>query len=1091
MNRSLYITMLCIATAISAYGQQNLVPNCSFEQRTQCPTNISNVTADCASWYAFTNGTSDYFNSCHVGILAGVPVNFLGYQLAARGQAYAGVITYNGNVDYKEYLATPIDRLRIGASYEVSMSVSRADSVSYAANDLGVLFIDQGYAFKPGTGRLTMVPQIDYTNYGIITDNLNWTRIAKSFVADSAYQRMVIGGFKSQTTMPLTYIGPANFAYAYYYIDSVVVRKTSNIFYEYTDTLVCVGDTFSIPCSIDTGFHAGINNIFYAQLSDINGNFTNGTIIGSIFSLTGGNIPCSIPLATPAGKGYRLRIISTSPADTTVASMSIGIGTPVSKPVASNNGPTCINGMLKVQAATTTTSPFLKWSWTGPNNFISTQQNFTIWPPTAAHNGNFIVTASIFGCSAKDTTNVVVIPLNGPGASIATNSNAPVCPGDTLKLTSTNTTASSVYSWTGPNSFNASTQNASIPNPGTSAAGLYTVYASLNGCTIWDTMTIAMKPGPQNFTASDNSPLCAGSTYNLNSSSTSTGIAYSWSGPNSFTSSTANPSISNVNSTHAGDYIITVTLNSSNCKAKDTLTLIVNPLPVKPVISSNTAVCSGADLNLSATTTTTGVNYVWSGPNSFTATTQNPSVTNASTAASGDYMVTAIVTATGCSAQDTETVLIKPTPVVNASGTTPVCEGSTIYLSATATPAGTFSWTGPNSFTASVQNPSIGNADLSTDGDYIVTSTLNGCIGRDTTTVQVKVRPATPTAGSNAPVCIGAMLYLTANSDPGATYNWTGPTGFTSSLQNPSRNVTVSNDAGVYTVFATLNGCTSLPGNVNVSLTPTPFVVIYAIPGDTICQGSTVSYTALPANISASATYKWTKNSSPSVLSTTNTFVSTGINNNDIIRCELTEPVKCGSIYIDTSNEIKMTVLPWLAASVSITCSPTTALAPYETINFTAHPVNGGNNPKYQWRKNLTDQIGANSYTWGTMQIDDKDSVSVTMISDYKCPQPKTATSNKIKVTVLTGVDDVKGKSNISLYPNPNNGSFTIKGNVNSNKEMTIQIVNALGQLVYETTCLPNNKELNTQINVTHLAKGVYSLRIKTGTINTIKFSIE
>lgn len=1091
MNRPLYTTLLCTVLAISAHGQQNVVPNCSFEQRTQCPTNISNITADCASWYAFTNGTSDYFNTCHVGILAGVPLNFLGYQLAAHGQAYAGIINYNGSIDYKEYIATPITPLRIGASYEVSISVSRADSVSYAANDLGVLFIDQGYAFKPGTGRLTMVPQIDYTNYGIITDNINWTRVTKSFVADSAYQRMVIGGFKPYTTMPLTYIGPANFAYAYYYIDSVVVRKTSTIFYQFTDTLLCAGDTFSIPCSTDTSFHAGLNNIFYVQLSDVNGNFNSAAMIGSILASNGGNIFCTIPSSTPAGKGYRLRVISTSPADTTVASMSIGIGTPVSKPIASNNGPTCINGQLNLHATTTTTSPFLKWSWKGPNNFNTTQQNPTIWPPTINNNGAYIVTANIFGCEAKDTTNVVIIPLDGPGAWVSANSNAPVCAGDTLKLTSSNTTANSVYSWTGPNSFTAATQNVSIPNPGASAAGLYTVTASLNGCTIMNTTTVAMKPGPQNFTASDNSPLCAGSTYNLSSSSTSTGITYSWIGPNSFTSSAASPSISNVNSTHGGDYIITITLNSSNCKVKDTLTLTVNPLPVKPVISSNTPMCSGGNLNLSATTTTTGIDYVWTGPNSFTATTQSPSVTNVSTAASGDYIVTTIITATGCSAKDTETVLIKPTPVVTASGSTPVCEGNTIYLSATVTPSGTFSWIGPNSFTASVQNPSIGNADLGAGGDYIVTATLNGCIARDTTTVQVKARPITPSVSSNAPVCIGSVLTLTANSDPGATYSWTGPTGFTSALQNPSRNVTISNDAGIYSVLATLNGCTSLPGNVNVSLTPTPFVVIYAIPGDTICQGSTVSYTALPANISANATYKWTKNSSPSVLSTTNTFVSTGINNNDIIRCELTEPVKCGSTYIDTSNEIKMTVLPWLAPSVSITCNPTTPLAPYELVTFTAYPVNGGNSPKYQWRKNLTDQIGANSYTWGTMQIDDKDSVSVIMISDYKCPQPKTATSNKIKVTVLTGVDDVKGNGNISLYPNPNSGLFTIKGNVNSNKEVTIQIVNAAGQLVYETTCLPNNKELNTQINVEHLAKGVYSLRIKTGTINTIKFSIE
>ena len=61
-------------------------------------------------------------------------------------------------------------------------------------------------------------------------------------------------------------------------------------------------------------------------------------------------------------------------------------------------------------------------------------------------------------------------------------------------------------------------------------------------------------------------------------------------------------------------------------------------------------------------------------------------------------------------------------------------------------------------------------------------------------------------AGSNAPVCAGSMLNLTATTVAGASYSWTGPNGFSSSLQNPSISYTAAY-AGTYTLQATLPGC--------------------------------------------------------------------------------------------------------------------------------------------------------------------------------------------------------------------------------------------------------------------------------------------
>ena len=75
-----------------------------------------------------------------------------------------------------------------------------------------------------------------------------------------------------------------------------------------------------------------------------------------------------------------------------------------------------------------------------------------------------------------------------------------------------------------------------------------------------------------------------------------------------------------------------------------TFSVTVNPTPAAPVAGSNSTVCSGQTLSLTASST--GTTYSWSGPNSFTSTSQNPIIGGVTTLASGTYSVTA--TTSGC-----------------------------------------------------------------------------------------------------------------------------------------------------------------------------------------------------------------------------------------------------------------------------------------------------------------------------------------------------------------------------------------------------------------------------------------------------------
>jgi gliding motility-associated-like protein len=57
--------------------------------------------------------------------------------------------------------------------------------------------------------------------------------------------------------------------------------------------------------------------------------------------------------------------------------------------------------------------------------------------------------------------------------------------------------------------------------------------------------------------------------------------------------------------------------------------------------------------------------------------------------------------------------------------------------------------------------------------------------------------------------CIGENIILNTPSQTNATYSWTGPNGFTSTLQEINILVDQANKAGIYTLSVTINGCTS------------------------------------------------------------------------------------------------------------------------------------------------------------------------------------------------------------------------------------------------------------------------------------------
>ena len=115
--------------------------------------------------------------------------------------------------------------------------------------------------------------------------------------------------------------------------------------------------------------------------------------------------------------------------------------------------------------------------------------------------------------------------------------------------------------------------------------------------------------------------------------------------------------------------------------------------------------------------------------------------------------------------------------------------------------------------------------------------------------------PAPPVAGNNGPLCTTQTLLLTASTITGATYAWTGPNGFTSSLQNPSIPGVVAANAGTYSVTATVGGQMSAPGQTTVVVNPVPTTPAVTAPS-TVMAGSPNWTASVPAH--AGSTYSWT-----------------------------------------------------------------------------------------------------------------------------------------------------------------------------------------------------------------------------------------
>jgi hypothetical protein len=209
---------------------QNLVPNPDFEIYTSCPAGPDEV-YKATGWISYRN-SPDYFHSCATIPQFSVPSNQLGYQQALSGNAYCGFIAFNHSSFYREIIGRQLSTsLTMGQKYFVSFEVALDNNWGQCATDkLGAKFSTTPFSFSNPT-PINNSAHI-YTST-IMTDTLNWTNVSGSFIADSAYDYIMVGNFFDDFNTDTTQIWGYQYCTSYYFIENVCVS---------TDSLTCNPD---------------------------------------------------------------------------------------------------------------------------------------------------------------------------------------------------------------------------------------------------------------------------------------------------------------------------------------------------------------------------------------------------------------------------------------------------------------------------------------------------------------------------------------------------------------------------------------------------------------------------------------------------------------------------------------------------------------------------------------------------------------------------------------------------------------------------------------------------------------------------------
>jgi uncharacterized protein YjdB len=744
-------------------------------------------------------------------------------------------------------------------------------------------------------------------------------------------------------------------------------------------------------------------------------------------------------------------------------------GCAVTTVVTVNSSPSAITGIASVcyvGGQTTLSSSPLGGTWSSSAGFVATVTSGGVVTALSGGAATITYTSPVNSCYATRTLtlNPNPNPIGGVGA---------VCAGGgTITLTE----SSGSGTWTS-GATSIATVNSSGMVTGVSAGNAPITFTDGNGCSATATVTVNALPA----TITGTTTIC-----NLASTTLAdVSLPGTW--------STTTPTITTVNASgmvtglSAGIGTIVFTQTSTGCSRSVNVT--VNGLPTSITLGS-TSICAGT------TTTATGLpaSGTWSTSPSTVATVSGAGVVGGVGAGTANITYT---NGSGC--YITTTLAVNPSFVpsvaINATPGTTLCDGTTASYFATITNGGsspTYAWTVNGTPVSTISSYSY----TPVNGDIVgltITSSLACAIPTTasaavTMTVDPIVYPSLNINGThNDTSCAGSPVVI--NTFPSAasispTYQWY--VNGTPTATGSSYSYTATDGDVVVAVMTAGASCLSgsstytAADTIIMDVVPviTPEVALSSSTGAVSCAGNIVAYLATPTNGGDAPSYLWTVNGI-NVATGPGYFYTP--NNGDVVVVTMTSSYLCVSPASDTAM-MTMSVLTGASPLVVITTTLSGEAYSGITDTFTVNIVSGGGTaPTYQWFVNGIAVTGETGPTYITNMLSSGDVVTCHVTNGDPCGG--VTISNAITTVAGVGVNQVtQAQGSIEMMPNPNNGSFVVKGNlgVAVSEDMTLEVTDMVGQVVYTGHTQAKSGAFSENVQLSGLlANGMYILNVR------------
>jgi photosystem II stability/assembly factor-like uncharacterized protein len=393
---------------------------------------------------------------------------------------------------------------------------------------------------------------------------------------------------------------------------------------------------------------------------------------------------------------------------------------------------------------------------------------------------------------------------------------------------------------------------------------------------------------------------------------------------------------------------------------------------------------------------------------------------------------------------------------------------------------GSWSWSGPNGFTASTRQVFISNIQANQAGEYVATYTNDGgCQSAQSITVTVctptsiipyvQVNGGTWQQTANDSVTVGGSVMFGPQPNTGGSWSWSGPNGFSASTREVYISNIQFNQAGDYVAtYTNSNGCQSIQTfNITVSYATGTILREYwtGISGTTISDlTSDTNYPNSPSGseqlTSLEGPTNWEDNYGTRIrgyihpTSTGDyTFWVAGDDNTELYLSTDDNPVNTTRIaYVDswTNSKEWNTYSTQQSASVSLTAGQRYYIEVLHKEGF------GGDNVAVAWQgPGITQQVIDGSY-----------------LSPYVLLK---------SATIENGLSPVV--NNITLYPNPSSGGKFTVAIPEIAENVSIRIFNMQGKFLY----IKDTEGLEQIKCEPHLNKGIYLVKVSSDKFDVIK----